>query len=70
MAKTVTLQIKVTDDIRDKLRIQAAINRQTLAEFVRSMAQVGIEESGFEIDMSEGLDTWGGAGRKGKSEDA
>lgn len=68
--KTVTLQVKVSDAVRDQLRVQAALDRKTLAEFMRQLAQEALAQRGIEIDMSEGLDSWGGAGRKGKTETA
>lgn len=68
--KQIHLRIPVSEDNRELLKRLAKKNNVSLAEYVRSLMQQALEVAApdYVIDMSAGLDTWGGPGRKEKSE--
>lgn len=68
--KKAPVQIVVSDDVKWKLRDQATKEKKPLSVFVREALQFYLDHKGIEIDLTEGLETWGGAGRKAKADDA
>lgn len=54
------IQIPVSDEVRWKLTEEAARRKMTLAEFIRYGLQAFIDSEKVEIDLSEGLATYGG----------
>jgi hypothetical protein len=64
------LRIPVSAENRRLLKKFAAENDVSLAEYVRRLIQQSLEvrEPDYHIDMSAGISTWGGAGRKDKPE--
>jgi hypothetical protein len=67
--ETIQLRTYVTPEVRKKLKIIAAQEELTIADLLRKAVEEYLKTRGIEIDMSEGLDTWGGSGRKNKSDD-
>lgn len=66
---TIQLRTYVTPEVRKKLKVIAAQEELMIADLLRKAVEEYLKTRGIEIDMSEGLDTWGGPGRKGQSED-
>lgn len=65
----VHLRISVTAKIRQQLKIIAAQRGTNTAEMFRTAMQDYLAREGIELDLAEGLSTWGGPGRKGKSDE-
>jgi hypothetical protein len=64
----VYLRLSVVPKVRKRLKAIALDEDITIADLLRRSVEFYLESKGIEIDMSEGLSTWGGPGRK-KSED-
>jgi hypothetical protein len=63
------LRIPVGKKTRQALK-QLALNQETsIAQITRDALQEYLSKRGIDIDMSDGIESWGGAGRKGKDED-
>jgi hypothetical protein len=65
----VYLRVSVDPKVRKKLKTVAVELDITIADLLRRSVEEYLKARGIEIDMSEGLDTWGGPGRKNQSED-
>lgn len=63
------LRIPVSENARRQLKVVAAQRGISIAELVRTAVQNQLQQEGIEVDLSEGLDTWGGAGRKSKDDE-
>jgi plasmid stability protein len=57
------LRIPVSANGRQQLRVLAAQRGISIAELVRQTLTKQLTQEGVEINLSEGLDTWGGPGR-------
>lgn len=66
---SVYLRLSVDPKVRKKLKSIALEQDITVADLLRRSVEEYLKARGIEIDMSEGLDTWGGPGRKNQSED-
>ena len=66
-SEQIHLRTYVSPEVRKKLKVIAAQEDLTIAELLRRGVEAYLKQKGIEIDMDEGLDSWGGAGRKGKS---
>lgn len=62
-------QFTVSDDVLWKLRQEAANQKKTLAVLLRELVQNSLNASKIEIDLSEGLESWGGDRRESKRAD-
>ena len=67
--EVVHLRISVTAKTRQQLKIIAAQRGTNTAEMFRKAMQDYLAREGIELDLAEGLNTWGGPGRKGKSDE-
>ena len=67
--EVVHLRISVTAKTRQQLKIIAAQRGTNTAEMFRTAMQDYLAREGIEIDLAEGLNSWGGPGRKGKSDE-
>lgn len=67
--EVVYIRVSVTAKIRQQLKIIAAQRGTNTAEMFRTAMQDYLAREGIEIDLAEGLNTWGGPGRKGKSKE-
>ena len=65
----VYLRVSVDPKVRKKLKSIAVEQDITVADLLRRSVEEYLKTRGIEIDMSEGLDTWGGPGRKNQSDD-
>jgi len=69
MANTpIHIRVPVSDEIRHQLKVIAAQKKMTIAELFRTSVEMRLKSEGVTIDLTEGLDTWGGPGRKGKDD--
>jgi hypothetical protein len=66
---SVYLRLSVDPKVRKKLKSIALEQDITVADLLRRSVEEYLKARGIEIDMSEGLDTWGGPGRKNQSEE-
>lgn len=67
--ETVQLRMYVTKEARKKLRVITAQQEITIADLLRSAVEEYLANRGIEINLSEGIESWGGPGRKGKDDD-
>lgn len=63
------IRIAVSEDVKWKLRALALEEKKTLSVFVRDALQHYIDSKGVSLNLSEGLDGWGGKRREEESED-
>lgn len=68
--KRVSLQMYMSSETRRKLRKLAADRDVSVNDLIRQAAQKTFDAEGIGINLAEGLDTWGGAGRKTKGEES
>lgn len=67
MADTqIQLRIPVSEEVRRKLKMQALQDKaSSLSEYLRILLQEALDERGIkDIDLNEGLSTWGGSRRE------
>lgn len=67
--EVVYIRVSVTTKIRQQLKVIAAQRDTSTAEMFRKAMQDYLAREGIEIDLAEGLNSWGGPGRKGKSDE-
>jgi hypothetical protein len=67
--EVVYIRVSVTSKIRQQLKVIAAQKNTNTAEMFRKAMQDYLAREGIELDLAEGLNTWGGPGRKGKSDE-
>lgn len=62
-----SIKIAVSEDVKWKLRALALEEKKTLSVFVRDALQHYIDSKGISLNLSEGLDGWGGNRREDES---
>lgn len=67
--EVVYIRVSVNSKIRQQLKVIAAQKGTNTAEMFRKAMQDYLAREGIELDLAEGLNTWGGPGRKGKSDE-
>jgi|GEM_PF-2490858 len=67
--KPVYLRLSVDPKVRKSLKSIAVEQDITIADLLRRSVEFYLKSKGVEIDMSEGLSSWGGPGRKGGNQD-
>ena len=65
----VYMRLSVDPKVRKRLKAIALDQDITIADLLRRSVEFYLQSKGIEIDMSEGLSSWGGPGRKRSSED-
>lgn len=67
MATQSLLRVPVGENVPNQLKRIAQDRKMSVSELVRRCVQAKLAEEGIDIDMSEGLETWGG-NRQGEAE--
>lgn len=63
-----SVKLSVSKEVRRQLRVLAAHEDKTISDLLRDALEEYFKKRGVAVDLKDGLDTWGGAGRKEKSD--
>lgn len=63
------LRIPISDDMRQFLKQEALNRRISIAQMTRDALQLYLSRDGIEVNVSEGVESWGDAERTKSADD-